>query len=456
MYDIIIIGSGPGGYKAATEAALKGQKVAIVERNELGGTCVNWGCIPTKALLKSAHVYAQALKAEAFGVTVENPSFSMDKIVDRSREVASNLSKGIQMYLKKLGVEVLSGEGHLVSQNRVEVDGTEYEARNIIIATGARSRTLPGIDVDHNRVLNSRDALALATCPDSIVIIGSGAIGSEFAFLYSTLGSKVTLVEYLSEIMPLEDEEISRSAERSFRKNKVTCMKSTKVLSVESSDEGCRVVVEGPKGEQTLEASYVLVAAGIKSNIENLGLEALCIEIERDKIKVNGNYQTSLEGVYAIGDIIATPALAHVATEEAVRCVRAILGEPFTPICYGAIPSCVFLSPEVGSVGLRERDAVSRGIEYYTGKYSYASSGRALASAERDGMVKLIFEKGSDRLLGAHIHASTASDMLGEVSVLVTRNLTLNDILDTVHAHPTFHEGILEAAEDALRNRNQN
>ena len=450
-YDIIVIGSGPGGYVAALRAAKAGKKVAVIERDDAGGTCLNWGCIPTKALLKSAQVYNHCTHAANYGIEVVGEiKPDMAKIVARSRTVAETMNKGVQMLLKKHNVELIKGFGRIVAAGRVDVDGTEYEADNIIVATGARPREMPFMPIDHEHILSSKDALALDRLPESIIIVGSGAIGSEFAQLYAALGVKVTIVEYMSQLMPLEDEEVAKTIERSFRKMRVNVMTSTTVKSVRVTENGCVVDVEGKKGTETLSAEYVLSAVGIKSNIENIGLESIGVKVERDKIVVDDHYQTSVAGIYAIGDVIATPALAHVASAEAVCCVDGICGLNPQPIDYSTIPSCIFTVPEVASVGLTEKQAIEQGIAHTVGHYQFAASGKAMAAGERDGFVKLIFDE-RKRLIGTHLVGANVTEMLGEPTLAKTLGATACDIARTIHSHPTMNEGIMEAADEALQ-----
>lgn len=449
-YDIIIIGSGPGGYVAAVRASQLGRRVAVVERAEAGGTCLNWGCIPTKALLKSAKVYSYCRNAAHYGVELEDePKPDLAKIVARSRTVAENMNKGVQMLLKRNNVDVLQGFGRLVSASTVDVDGTLYEADHIILATGARPREMGFMPIDHRYVLSSKDALALETLPATMIVVGSGAIGSELAFFYASLGVKVTIVEYMPQIMPLEDEEVAKTIERVFRRQRIAMMTSTTVKGVAVKEGRCHVTVEGKKGEEVLEADVVLSAVGIKSNIENIGLEELGIRVERDKVVVDEAYRTNVEGVYAIGDIIPTPALAHVASAEAIACVERICGLDSEPIDYSTIPSCVFTSPEVASVGLTEKQAADKGLEYTVGRFQFAASGKAMAAGERDGFVKLIFGK-DQTLLGAHIVGGDIVEMLGEATLAKRLGATAHAIARTIHSHPTMHEGIMEAAEQSL------
>ena len=450
-YDIIVIGSGPGGYVAAIRAAQLGKKVAIVEKADLGGVCLNWGCIPTKALLKSAQVFSYCKNAAHYGVAVEGevkPDF--EKIVARSRTVAETMSKGVAFLMKKNNIDVINGFGKLAGECKVEVDGTVYEAGAIILATGARPRQMPFMPVDGEHVITSKEALVLPKLPQSMIVVGSGAIGSEFACLYASLGVKVTVIEYMPQMMPLEDEEVAKTMERSFRKMRATVLTSTNVKSVTVGEDGmCNVEIEGKKGAETLTAEIVLSAVGIKSNIEGIGLEEMGIEVDRDKIKVDEHYQTSAKGVYAIGDIIATPALAHVASAEAIHCVEHICGLTPDAVDYSTIPSCIFTSPEVASVGMTEQQAQKAGIEYKVGRFPFTASGKATAAGDRDGFVKLIFDA-DEKLIGAHLVGATVTEMLGEPTLAKRLGVTAHAIAKTIHSHPTMHEGLMEAAEAAL------
>ncbi len=450
-YDIIVIGSGPGGYVAAIRAAQCGKRVAIVEKADAGGVCLNWGCIPTKALVRSAQVFADCKAAASFGVAIEGevkPEWS--KMVERERVVATTMNKGVQFLLKKNNIDVLAGFGSLKAAHVVDVDGVEYEADNIILATGARPREMPFMPIDGKHIISSKEALVLPELPETMVVVGSGAIGSEFAYIYATLGVKVTIVEYMPQIMPLEDEDTAKAMERAFRKLRATVMTSTTVKQVSVREDGkCVIDIEGKKGAQSLEADIVLSAVGIKSNIENMGLEALGIAIERDKIKVDEHYKTNIDGIYAIGDIIATPALAHVASTEAIHCVEHICGHNPEPVDYAIIPSCIFTSPEVASVGMTEAQVKAQGIEYKVGKFPYTASGKATAAGERDGFVKLIFSA-DEKLLGAHFVGHNVTEMIGEPTLAMALGSTAHRIARTIHAHPSMHEAVMEAAEDAL------
>lgn len=455
-YDIIVIGSGPGGYLAAVRAAQAGKRTAIVEREALGGVCLNWGCIPTKALLKSASVYHYVKNAAAYGIDVDGEAKAdISKIVARSRGVAETMSKGIDFLMKKNKIDVLRGHGSIESKGVVAVENEEgrtlYEADHIILATGARPRQMPFIPVDGEKIITSREALVIKELPESIVVIGSGAIGSEFAFLFAQLGVKVTIVEYLPNLMPLEDEEVSKTMERAFRKMRATVYTGTTVKAARVNDEGrCEVDIEGKKGAETLVADMVLAAVGIKTNTENIGLEKVGIELERDKIKVDEHYQTAVEGIYAIGDLIPTPALAHVASAEAIHCVDAICGRSPQPVDYSTIPSCVYTSPEVASVGLTEKQATEKGIELKVGRFQFTASGKAAAAGERDGFVKLLFDAATDKLIGAHFVGMNVTEMIAEPTVAKALGATAEVLAHTIHPHPTMNEAVMEAAEAAL------
>ena len=453
-FDLIVIGSGPSGYVAAIRASQLGMKVAVVERENLGGICLNWGCIPTKALLKSAQVYEYAKHAEAYGIKVDNVSPDFEQIVARSRNVADTMSKGIQFLFKKHNIEVICGFGRLTAANSVEVeavDGTKttYTAKHIVLATGARSRQLPNLPQDGKRIIGYRQALTLPKLPASMVVVGSGAIGSELAYFYATMGTKVTLVEYLPNIVPLEDEEVSRTLERAFRKVGITVKTQAAVQSVDTSGELCQVSIESKKGTETVEAEVVLSAVGIAPNVEGIGLEELSIAMERGRVKVDEHYRTNVSGVYAIGDIIATPALAHVASAEAIACVEAIAGLNPAPINYANIPGCTYTTPEVSSVGMSEKAAAEAGRQVKVGKFSFMASGKATAAGQRDGFVKLVLDAETDELLGAHCIGGNVTEMVA--GLVVARNLKVKglDLIHSVHPHPTMSEAIMEAAAAA-------
>ena len=447
MYDLIVIGGGPAGYVGAIRAAELGAKVALVERAELGGTCLNWGCIPTKALLKSAQLYHYCKNAKSFGVVVEGEvKADLKTMVARSRQVAQTTGRGVEMLLKKAGVEVIAGSATLLSANEVQVGEATYEAKNILLATGASPREVPSIPIDHQFVLSSRDALVLEELPETMVVVGSGAIGSEFAFLYASLGVKVTVVEYMPQFMPLLDAEVSAAAERAFRRQRITVMTDTAVKGVSVVDGKCVVDVEQKGEAKQIVADKVLSAVGIKSNVEGLGLDKVGVEIERDKILVDNNFHTSISSIFAVGDIIASPALAHIASAEAVNCVERIFGQNPPAIDYSLTPSCIFTAPEIASVGLTEEQAQKQGVEYKVTRYNFASSGKAAAAGDRDGFIKLLFDA-SNKLIGAHIIGANVVEMLGEPSVAMTLGATAEDLARTIHAHPSLYEGIYEAAK---------
>ena len=460
-YDIIVIGSGPGGYVAAIRAAQLGRRVAVVEKAEIGGVCLNWGCIPTKALLKSAQVWSYVSGAVHYGIEVEGTARpDMTKIVARSRGVAETMNKGVKFLLDKNKVDVIRGFGRLMGQGRVEVtpvDGSElteatvFETDNIILATGARPREMAFIPVDGVHIINSRQALVLERVPESLIVVGSGAIGSEFAYLYASLGSKVTIIEYLPNLMPLEDEEISKYMERSFRKVKANVLTNTTVKAARWDESAgiCKVDIEGKKGSETLEAEMVLSAVGIKNNLEGLGLEELGIEIERDKVRIGAFGETKVQGIYAIGDLTSTPALAHVASAEAIACVEKICGLDPSPVDFTTIPSCVYTTPEVASVGLTEKQALDAGMEVRVGKYPFTASGKATSAGDRDGFAKLIFDAKTDKLIGAHLVGQNVTEMIAEPSLARTLGVTAHQIAKTIHPHPTMSEAIMEAAEAA-------
>ena len=446
-YDLIVIGGGPAGYVGAIRAAKLGAKVALVERAELGGTCLNWGCIPTKALLKSAQVYHYCKNAKSFGVAIEGDvKPDLKAMVARSRQVAQTTGRGVEMLLKRSGVEVVNGSAELLSANEVKVGEATYEAKNILLATGASPREVPSIPIDHQFVLSSRDALVLEELPETMVVVGSGAIGSEFAFLYASLGVKVTVVEYMPQFMPLLDAEVSAAAERAFRRQRITVMCDTAVKGVSVVDNKCVIEIEQKGEAKQIVADKVLSAVGIKSNIDGLGLDKVGVQIERDKIVVDSNFRTSVSNIFAVGDIIASPALAHIASAEAVNCVEQIFGKAPKAIDYTLTPACIFTTPEIASVGLTEEQAQKQGIEYKVARYNFASSGKAAAAGDRDGFIKLLFDA-SNKLIGAHIIGANVVEMLGEPSVAMTLGATAEDLASTIHAHPSLYEGIMEAAK---------
>lgn len=450
-YDILVIGSGPGGYVAAIRAAQLGKKVGLVERAEPGGVCLNWGCIPTKALLKSAQVYTYCSSAAHYGVAVEGTVRpDLEKIVARSRTVAETMSKGIRFLLNKNGIDLLAGFGRITAPRQVEVDGTCYEADHIILATGARPREVPFLPVDGEHVITSKQALTRTRLPQSMIVVGSGAIGTEFAWFYASLGVKVTIIEYLPRMLPLEDEEVSKTMERAFRKLRATVLTATSVKGVTVTAEGmCEVAVEGKKGAETLTAEVVLSAVGIQPNLEGIGLEEAGVALERGKIQVDDYYRTNVPGIYAIGDIVHGPALAHVASAEGICCVEKICGLDPQPVDYTTIPSCIFTSPEVASVGWTEQQLQEQGIAYTVGRFPFTASGKATAAGDRDGFAKLLF--GADeQLLGAHLVGAGVTELLAEPTLAKRLGATAHQLARTIHAHPTMNEGIMEAAEAAL------
>ncbi len=449
-FDLIVIGSGPGGYAAAIRANQLGLSSAVVEKAELGGVCLNWGCIPTKALLKSASVFEYAKHAAAYGVECGDVKADLEKMVERSVGVAAQMSKGVEFLLSKNNVRVIKGFGKLTSDTTIEVEGESYGAKNIIIATGARARTMDSIPVDGDRIITSREALRLKQLPSSMIVVGSGAIGLEFASFYASLGCKVTVVEYAPKVAPLEDSDISSSLERSLRKAKITALTSTRVDKVVREGEKVKVYITGKKGEGILEADVVLSAVGVSANIENIGLEEVGVEVERGKIIVDKHLLCKGKtNLYAIGDVIATPALAHVATAEAIHAVEHIAGLNPEPIDYNIIPSCVYTTPEVSSVGLTQEQAQAEGYELRIGKFPFTASGKATAAGSRDGLVKLIFDTQTDKLLGAHFFGLNVTEMVGETTLAIKLGATAKDIISTIHAHPTMHEAIMESAADA-------
>lgn len=454
-FDLIVIGSGPGGYVAAIRAAQCGMQVAVVEKAELGGICLNWGCIPTKSLLKSAQVLDYARHAEAYGVTIAQAEPDFPAIIARSRGVADKMSKGIQYLFKKNNITILSGQGRLLPDKKVSVeqsDGTSeiYEAGHIILATGARSRELPAIPQDGKRIIGYRQALTLDHKPASMLVVGSGAIGSELAWFYNSVGTKVTLVEFMPNILPVEDEEVSKQVARSFKKAGIEVMVKSSVESVDTSGELLKVSIRNKKDEIEIhETEIVLSAAGITPNLENLGLEEVGVEMEKGKIKVDDFYRTNIEGVYAIGDIVHGPALAHVASAEALCCVEKIAGLEPAPIDYGNIPGCTYTSPEVASVGLTEAKAQEAGYEMKIGKFPFTASGKASAAGANEGFVKLIFNAADNTLLGAHLVGANVTEMIAELVLARKEKITGHELITAIHPHPTMSEAVMEAAAAA-------
>ena len=448
-YDIIVLGSGPGGYVTAIRASQLGFKTAIVEKENLGGVCLNWGCIPTKALLKSAQVFEYLKHAEDYGLTVKDADKDFTKVVERSRGVADGMSKGVQFLMKKNKIDVIDGFGKLKPGKKVEVDGKEYAADHIIIATGARSRELPSLPQDGKKVIGYREAMTLKTQPKSMLVVGSGAIGVEFSNFYNSMGTEVTIVEFLPNLVPLEDEEVSKQFERIFKKSGIKVMTNSSVESVDTSGKKVKATVKTKKGEEVLEADVVLSAVGIASNIENIGLEDVGIVTDKGKIMVNDWYQTNIPGYYAIGDVVPGPALAHVASAEGITCVEKIAGMHVEPIDYGNIPGCTYTSPEIASVGLTEAQAKEAGYDIKVGKFPFSASGKASAAGTKDGFVKVIFDAKYGEWLGCHMIGAGVTDMIAEAVVARKLETTGHEVLKAVHPHPTMSEAVMEAVADA-------
>lgn len=453
-FDVIVLGSGPGGYVTAIRASQLGLKTAIIEKENLGGVCLNWGCIPTKALLKSAQVFEYLQHAGDYGLKVEGADKDFSAVVKRSRNVADGMSKGVQFLMKKNKIEVINGYGRLKPGKKVMVedgDGkeTEYGAEHIIIATGARSKELPSLPQDGKKIIGYRKAMSLETQPKKMIVVGSGAIGIEFAYFYNAMGTEVTVVEFLPHVVPVEDEEVSKQLERTFKKAGVKVMTSSEVTKVDTSGDGVKATVKTEKGEEILEADIVLSAVGIKSNIEDIGLEEVGIATDRDKIIVNDYYLTNIPGYYAIGDVTPGPALAHVASAEGILCVEKIAGMHVEPLDYGNIPGCTYCMPEIASVGLTERQAREKGYDIKVGKFPFSASGKAKASGNSDGFVKVIFDAKYGEWLGCHMIGAGVTDMIAEAVVARKLETTGHEVLKAVHPHPTMSEAVMEAVADA-------
>jgi dihydrolipoamide dehydrogenase len=453
-YDIIVLGSGPGGYVTAIRASQLGFKVAVIEKENLGGVCLNWGCIPTKALLKSAQVFDYLKHAADYGLTVSSFDKDFNAVVARSRNVADGMSKGVQFLMKKNKIDVIDGFGKMKPGKKVDVtaaDGkvTEYSADHIIIATGARARELPNLPQDDVKVIGYRKAMTLPTQPKSTIVVGSGAIGVEFAHFYNAMGTDVTIVEFLPNIVPLEDEDISKQMERSMKKAGVKIMTNSSVERIDTTGTGVKAFVKTAKGEEILEADILLSAVGIKTNLENIGLEEVGIATDRDKILVNDFYQTNIPGYYAIGDVVPGPALAHVASAEGITCVEKIAGLHVDPIDYGNIPGCTYATPEIASVGLTEKQAKEKGYELKVGKFPFSASGKAKASGTPDGFVKVIFDAKYGEWLGCHMIGAGVTDMIAEAVVARKLETTGHEILKAIHPHPTMSEAVMEAVAEA-------
>jgi len=454
-YDIIVLGSGPGGYVTAIRASQLGLKTAIIERESLGGICLNWGCIPTKALLKSANVFEYLTHASDYGINVKEASVDFNAMIDRSRGVASGMSNGIQFLLKKNKIDVIKGDGVVKAGKKVAVTGedgkiTEYTAdKGLIIATGTRSRQLPNLPQDGEKIIGYREAMTLKSQPKKLVVVGSGAIGVEFAYFYNAIGTEVTLVEYLPNIVPVEDEDVSKQMEKSLKKSGITILTNANVESVDTSGKGCVVSIKTAKGEEKIECDVVLSAVGVVSNIENIGLEEVGIVVDKGRVLVNDFYQTNIPGYYAIGDIVPGPALAHVASAEGIICVEKIAGKNPEPLDYGNIPGCTYASPEIASVGMTEKQAKEAGLDIKIGKFPFSASGKASAAGAKDGFVKLIFDAKYGEVLGAHMIGANVTEMIAEIVSIRKLETTGHDIIKTVHPHPTMSEAIMEAAAAA-------
>jgi len=453
-YDIAIIGSGPGGYVAAIRAAQLNLKTVLIEKDRLGGVCLNWGCIPTKALLKSAELLEQIKQAKNFGIKVNEVEADFPAIIKRSRQVADMNSKGVEFLMKKNKIEVVQGTAQFKSANQLQITNPSgekslIEAKHIIIATGGRPRSIPGIEIDGQKVITSKQAMTLEQRPETLVIIGAGAIGVEFAYFYNTLGTKVTLVEMLDHLLPMEDEEISTILERNFKKKKINFHTSTIVNKIEQTEHGVKVYLKKGEKEEILEAEKALMAIGVQGNVEGLNLETVGVEHEKGFIKVDQWYRTNVPGIYAIGDIIGPPLLAHVASHEGIVCVEKITGLNPHALDYQGIPACTYTHPQVASIGLTEKKAVEAGYEIKVGKFPYTASGKARAVGVRDGLVKLIFDARYGELLGAHIIGAEATELIAELGIAKSLETTPVELFNTIHAHPTLSEMIMEAAADA-------
>ncbi|MEO1254182.1 MAG: dihydrolipoyl dehydrogenase [Bacteroidota bacterium] len=453
-YDLIVIGSGPGGYVAAIRASQLGMKVGVVEKAELGGVCLNWGCIPTKALLKSAQVFEYISHAEDYGIKVKDANADFTGMVKRSREVAGGMSKGIQFLFKKNKIDHIEGHGTLKKGKKVEVkaaDGktTTYDADHVILATGGRARELPSMPLDGKKIIGYRKAMVLEKQPKKMVIVGSGAIGVEFAYFYNSIGTEVTIVEFMDRIVPVEDEEVSKQLERTYKKSGVKIMTNSEVIKVDTKGTGCKVTVKTKKGEEQLDCDVVLSAVGVATNLENLGLEEVGVKTDKGKVLVDDYYKTNVDGVYAIGDIVKGQALAHVASAEGIICVEKIKGMHVDPLDYNNIPGCTYCSPEIASVGYTEKAAKEAGYEIKVGKFPFSASGKAKAAGASDGFVKVIFDAKYGEWLGAHMIGANVTEMIAGAVSARKLETTGHEIIKSVHPHPTMSEAIMEAAAAA-------
>jgi len=452
-YDVIVIGSGPGGYVAAIRASQLGLKTAIVEKENLGGVCLNWGCIPTKALIKSAQVFEYIQHAEDYGISVNDVKHDFNKVIKRSRDIAQGMSKGVNFLMKKNKIDVIMGYGKVLTGKKVEVKSDEstkiLAAKNIIIATGGRSRELPSLRQDGKKIIGYREAMNLPKQPKKIVIVGSGAIGVEFAYFYNAMGSKVTIMEYLPNILPNEDIDVSKALESTFKKKGIEIHTSTEVTNVDTSGKSCIVSYKNSKGDQKMDFDIVLSAIGVSTNIDNLGLEAMGIKTESGRVVVDDLYKTTAPGYFAIGDIVHGPALAHVASAEGIICVEGIAGHEPEPLDYSNIPGCTYCSPEVASVGMSEKQAIDAGYEIKVGKFPFSASGKASAAGTKEGFVKMIYDAKYGELLGAHMIGSNVTEMIAEIVAVRKLETTGMELLKTVHPHPTMSEAVMEATADA-------
>ena len=452
-YDVIVIGSGPGGYVAAIRASQLGLKTAIVEKENLGGVCLNWGCIPTKALIKSAQVFEYIQHAEDYGISVNDVKHDFNKVIKRSRDIAHGMSKGVNFLMKKNKIDVIMGYGKVLTGKKVEVKSDEstkiLAAKNIIIATGGRSRELPSLRQDGKKIIGYREAMNLPKQPKKIVIVGSGAIGVEFAYFYNAMGSKVTIMEYLPNILPNEDIDVSKALESTFKKKGIEIHTSTEVTNVDTSGKSCIVSYKNSKGDQKMDFDIVLSAVGVSTNIDNLGLEAMGIKTESGRVVVDDLYKTTAPGYFAIGDIVHGPALAHVASAEGIICVEGIAGHEPEPLDYSNIPGCTYCSPEVASVGMSEKQAIDAGYEIKVGKFPFSASGKASAAGTKEGFVKMIYDAKYGELLGAHMIGSNVTEMIAEIVAVRKLETTGMELLKTVHPHPTMSEAVMEATADA-------
>ena len=453
-FDVVVLGSGPGGYVTAIRAAQLGFKTAVIEKESLGGVCLNWGCIPTKALLKSANVFEYIQHAADYGIEVKDSKANFTDVIERSRSVAIGMSNGVQFLMKKNKIEVIMGTGTLKPGKKVEVkmeDGSTktVNGKHIIIATGGRSRVLPNLPQDGKKIIGYREAMTLDKMPKSMVVVGSGAIGVEFAYFYNAMGVDVTIVEYAANVVPVEDEDVSKQLARTFKKNGIKIKLESEVTKVDTSGTGCKVTVKSKKGEEVIEADIVLSAVGVVANIENIGLEDVGIATDKGKIMVNDYYKTNIDGYYAIGDCVPGQALAHVASAEGIICVEKIKGEHVQPLDYGNIPGCTYCSPEIASVGMTEKAAKDAGYELKVGKFPFSASGKASAAGHKDGFVKVIYDAKYGELLGAHMIGANVTEMIAEIVVARKLETTGHEMLKAVHPHPTMSEAVMEATAEA-------